>query len=133
MAVQSLFFHDEQFLDSFTISLRLYHSALPNSHTSSADLFAELKEFVCDAVGGKILEKKYKLDQINYQFIFYDEEIDLIRDLFKLINTKSPDFVLVWNMSFDIPYLIINIISSIVAVLNPCSLPDLNPSCLASS
>jgi hypothetical protein len=37
---------------------------------------------------------------------FYDEEIDLIRDIFTLINICKPDFLLAWNMAFDIPYII---------------------------
>ena len=31
---------------------------------------------------------------------------NLIADLFNLINNKKPDFILAWNMAFDIPYII---------------------------
>ena len=72
------------------------------------DLFEELRALVRDTVGGWKKEKKYGLDKFDYQFLFYDEdkELDLIRDLFRLINTYQPDFVLAWNMAFDIPYII---------------------------
>ncbi len=42
----------------------------------------------------------------DYRIYMYDEEIDLITDIFKLLNTLKPDFCMVWNMRFDIPYII---------------------------
>lgn len=46
--------------------------------------------------------------KIDYRFYMYDEEkeLNLITDLFKLINTLKRDFLLIWNISFDIPFLI---------------------------
>ena len=72
------------------------------------ELFQEIRDLVRDTVGGWKNEKRYGLDQYDYQFLFYDEEdeINLIADLFKLINKYQPDFVLAWNMAFDLPYLI---------------------------
>ena len=72
------------------------------------NLFEKIKTLVRDTVGGWKKEVKYGLDKFDYQFLFYDEdkELDLIRDLFRLINTYQPDFVLAWNMAFDIPYII---------------------------
>lgn len=43
------------------------------------------------------------------QLRFFDEEIELIDAVFKDINEEQPDFVLAWNMAFDIPYLIARI------------------------
>lgn len=43
---------------------------------------------------------------MDYRIYMYDEEIDLIIDIFKLINTIKPDFCMIWNMAFDIPYII---------------------------
>lgn len=73
-----------------------------------SDLFIELKEFIIEQVGGWKNEIRFGLDKFDYQFLFYDEEdeINMIYDLFKLINLLKPDFVLAWNMGFDIPYLI---------------------------
>ena len=42
---------------------------------------------------------------INYHVRFYDEEIDLIADIFRCINKFKPNFCLIWNMRFDIKYL----------------------------
>lgn len=53
--------------------------------------------------------KKYNeinLDAFELIFNFYDIEIVLIAAIFELINKLQPDFVLAWNMAFDIPYLI---------------------------
>lgn len=70
-----------------------------------------LKDLVQDTVGGYKKAVKYKIDKLKYKLLFYDNEIDLLRDLFNLINTKEPDFVLAWNMAFDVPYIIQRIIN----------------------
>lgn len=45
--------------------------------------------------------------EFEYKFLMYDEkdEIKMIVDLFKLINTLKRDFLLIWNMPFDIGYI----------------------------
>jgi len=43
---------------------------------------------------------------LDYNIYMYDDECDLIVDMFKLINTLKRDFMLIWNMGFDIPYII---------------------------
>lgn len=44
---------------------------------------------------------------LDYKVFMYDDEKDLIRDTFILINTLKRDVALAWNgMGFDIPYLI---------------------------
>ena len=75
-------------------------------------VISSLKSFIFNHVG----EEKfydYGLNKLDFQFLFYDEadEIKLIQDLFILINTIQPDFVLAWNMAFDIPYIIQRIIN----------------------
>lgn len=42
---------------------------------------------------------------ISYHIRFYQKEIDLIADIFRLINTRKPNFCMSWNMRFDIQYL----------------------------
>ena len=46
--------------------------------------------------------------RLNYKIYMFDEEkeINLIQQVFALINTLKRDFLLIWNMSFDIPYII---------------------------
>ena len=75
-------------------------------------LFDELKDFIINHANklNKNNSKRYKLDRFKFEFYFYDEEINMLKDLFLLINMKEPDFVLAWNMSFDIPYIIERII-----------------------
>ena len=43
---------------------------------------------------------------MNYNFYFYKDEIKMLSHLFQLINQLKLDFVGVWNISFDIPYII---------------------------
>lgn len=74
-------------------------------------LFKELNDFIIENVGGIERAKKFKLDNLEYEFIFYDEEICLIHDLFAIINKDEPDFLLAWNMAFDVPYIIERIIA----------------------
>lgn len=43
--------------------------------------------------------------RLNYHIRDYEEEIELIADLFRLINQRKPNFCMIWNMRFDIQYL----------------------------
>lgn len=65
-----------------------------------------MQEFIIDKVGGPEQAKKFKADHFKFQFRFYDDEIEMIQQLFQLINYLEPDFLLAWNMAFDIPYII---------------------------
>jgi len=42
---------------------------------------------------------------LNYHIREYEREIELIADVFRLINTRKPNFCEIWNMRFDIAYL----------------------------
>ena len=42
---------------------------------------------------------------MNYNFYFYKDERKMLVHLWQLINTIKLDFVGVWNISFDIPYM----------------------------
>jgi hypothetical protein len=75
------------------------------------DLPEQIKEFVKENVGGWKQEIRNGLDKYEYKFLFYDEEIKLINDIFNIINILKPDFALAWNMAFDVPYLIQRIIN----------------------
>lgn len=75
------------------------------------ELIDEIRGYVREQVGGWKNEIRYGLDKLIFHFHFYpeDEEIKLIQDLFIFINNYQPDFVLAWNMAFDIPYIIARI------------------------
>lgn len=106
---------DEARNNVYTFLLRNSKNPLIEEFEKSINdgLFSELKEFVIDKVGGPKMAAKYGVDKLNFNFLFYDEdeEIRLIQDFFIYINRSQPDFVLAWNMSFDIPYIIQRIIN----------------------
>lgn len=69
--------------------------------------YKEIHEFVLDSVGGKKKADKFKLIDTTYSINFYDDEIELIKDLFKTFHRCSPDFIEGWNSSnFDLAYII---------------------------
>lgn len=43
---------------------------------------------------------------IDFNFYFYNDERKLLVHLFQLINQLKLDFIVIWNMSFDIPYIL---------------------------
>ena len=71
--------------------------------------FKEIRAFIQDAVGSNNYEK-YGLDKFTYELLFYDNEIELIEDLFRVIHMCDADFVEGWNSSgFDLEYIIARI------------------------
>lgn len=51
------------------------------------------------------------VEEFTYNVFFYDKdkEIDLITDMFSIINYYKPDFGMAWNIAFDIKYIIARI------------------------
>ena len=43
--------------------------------------------------------------ELEYNFYFYEDEKKMLVHLFQLINKLKLDFMMVWNISFDIPYI----------------------------
>lgn len=43
---------------------------------------------------------------MDYKIYMFDNELEMLTQLFLLINSLCRDFCLIWNMSFDIPYLL---------------------------
>lgn len=92
----------------YTLLLRNPENPLIEQFEKSINegLFVELKDFIRDKVGGWKNEIRYGLKDLNYNMYFYDDEIQLIADMFRLINIRKPDFMLAWNLNgFDFPYL----------------------------
>lgn len=74
--------------------------------------FKDMHDFVVDAVGGIKKAKKFGLMDTKFSLMFYDEEIQLIRDLFATMHKCSPDFIEGWNSSaFDLTYIIARIMN----------------------
>lgn len=83
------------------------------SESKSPALHRRLKSFLIDAVGGPNQAEKYRVNKMEVEFHFYDEadELTMLKHLFNYINNIKPDFVLAWNMAFDVPYIIQRIIN----------------------
>ena len=89
---------DQNTMQSFTFLLRNVKNPLIQEFEDNISEFIEELHEDFDETYGKL----------KYNFYMYDEdkEIDLIIDMFKLINTLKADFLLIWNAGFDIPYII---------------------------
>lgn len=73
---------------------------------SSPKMMEKLKQFIIQAVGGYKKAVKYGVDQLQYQLLFFKDEIELIHALFEVIKQLSPDTLLIWNMAFDLEYIV---------------------------
>ena len=94
---------DEAHSNIYTLLLENYNNPLIDKFKKEKDITRQLKEFVKEKVGGWKQEIRYGLDKYEYHIMFYDIEIDLIKDAFNMINTIKPDFALAWNIAFDLP------------------------------
>lgn len=90
---------DEHDLVSYTFLLRNPANPLIQEFEDTIDEFMEDLHEAFDETYGRL----------EYKFYMYDDERDLIKDMFKLINTLKRDFILIWNMGFDIPYTVARI------------------------
>ena len=82
----------------------------PNSiefenYIKTHDFRSEYIAFLNEDLGGWKNTHRMGLSDLQFKWIFYDREEEMLLSIFKLINTIQPDFVLAWNMAFDIPYL----------------------------
>lgn len=68
-------------------------------------LMAEKDEFIQDL--HESFDPTY--GYLNYHLVEFEREIDLIASAFNLLNTRKPNFCLIWNMRFDIQYLLYRI------------------------
>ena len=94
------------------LTLLLRNGAEPNplieefENSVNDELYTKLKSFIRERVGGEKNERKFGLDKMQYKILFYGKEIQLIYDFFNIVNKFKPDFLLAWNMRFDVPYII---------------------------
>lgn len=87
---------DEDSSRSFTLLLRNKNNPQIDEFEDSIDEFtADLHESFDELYG-----------KLEYSFFMYDNEMSLIKDYIKLVKTLNPDFLMAWNMDFDIPYII---------------------------
>lgn len=77
---------------------KLYEKQL-NDHNV---LMSDVKKFIFNLENE--FESKYGI--FKYHIREYDEEIELIADVFRYINDRKPNFCMTWNMRFDIQYIL---------------------------
>lgn len=105
--VNAITYIDDEHKTVFTLLLENYNNPLIGefeNYMEHGTGYNDLNEFVKSRVGEKGLDK-YKIRDMKYKIIFYDEEIRLIADFFKIVNSSKPDFIMAWNMKFDLIFL----------------------------
>ena len=94
-------------LENYTNPLMMqYENEFVNNYQAQYD---KLRRFIIDAVGGPKKAKKYGVDQLEFKIIFFSDELQMIKTVFDIINESSPDILMIWNMAFDLDYIIARI------------------------
>lgn len=108
----SYFEHDTKRLFTFLLNQKDVNPK-SNEFCTTVDNHAfneEFKDFLSETLGSEKV-KDFKLENIQTKVLVYNDELTLLKDLFGYINYTKPDFLMVWNMSFDIPFIINRIIA----------------------
>lgn len=66
----------------------------------------EFENYIKYDLGSDEKIQKYSLDNINLSVGFFDTELDMIVAFFDHIKQLNPDFLMAWNMAYDLPQLI---------------------------
>ena len=108
----SYFEHDTKRLFTFLLNQK---DVNPKSNefcttVDNREFNEEFKGFLNETLGSEKV-KDFKLENIQTKVLTYDDELTLLKDLFGYINYTKPDFLMVWNMSFDIPFIINRILA----------------------
>ena len=108
----SYFEHDTKRLFTFLLNQK---DVNPKSNefcttVDNREFNEEFKGFLNETLGSEKV-KDFKLENIQTKVLVYNDELTLLKDLFGYINYTKPDFLMVWNMSFDIPFIINRIIA----------------------
>ena len=105
---------DERTKKVYTFALRNLQNPLIEQAemqlAESNNLLNQLHDFVVDTVGGWKKATRFGLIDFQYEIMFFDSEIDLIAMIFAILRKLDPDFWMVWNASFDLPYILARII-----------------------
>ena len=108
----SYFEHDTKRLFTFLLNQK---DVNPKSNefcttVDNREFNEEFKGFLNETLGSEKV-KDFKLENIQTKVLVYNDELTLLKDLFGYINYTKPDFLMVWNMSFDIPFIINRILA----------------------
>ena len=63
----------------------------------------KFKDMIEYSLGSKEKVEKYGLDKANLSVGFFDTEAETLVEFFATLKKLSPDFVMAWNMSYDMP------------------------------
>lgn len=106
--VNAITYIDLGSMQSFTLLLRDNTNPLCakfEQDLKDKKILPELRDLIIDHIGGAHRLKEFNIEKLKFNFIFFDEEIKLIAGAFSIIHQLKPNFVMAWNMAFDIPYL----------------------------
>lgn len=73
-----------------------------NMHDAQHYMMEHQEEFISKL--HEMFDESY--GELNYKLYFYSDERKMLVHLFQLINMLKMDFIGIWNISFDIPYII---------------------------
>lgn len=91
--------------DKVCYTLALKNLEQPNAQIE--DFMKNAKKFVDEC--HENFDESY--GRFEYKIFMYDDEKELLIQLFALLNLLQKDFVMIWNMRFDIPFLIARLIA----------------------
>lgn len=112
--VVTAIFEDEK--DAWTFALRPYEPSKigvsEEDYNKRYELYKKQladHEYMMSHMSEYIADLNVSFDpvygHIDYHIREYEKEIDLIADVFRLLNLRKPNFCMIWNMRFDIQYL----------------------------
>ena len=109
--INAVTFIDHGHNSVYTFLLETDRNPLIQKFKEDPDKENKIREEILRSVNGPDKLKKYRLDKLEFKILFYKEEDEIImlQDLFQIINLSGVDFLMAWNMSFDIPYVIARI------------------------
>ena len=68
--------------------------------------YNKVEKEVVGSLNNKVKDLYAKSDPLELNLKVFDEEIELIRWVFDNIHVCKPDFITIWNMDYDLPYII---------------------------
>ena len=75
------------------------------NYCKNTNVVEELHNFVIKSVGGIKNAIKFGVDKMDYKLAFFDDELELIKTMFSIVHYTIPDFLVCWNMAFDLSFI----------------------------
>jgi len=61
---------------------------------------------VNEKIKAKMKERLPHITNYELKINIYDNDLDMLKNIFKVANDWAPDFLAIWNMNFDIPFIL---------------------------